>query len=493
VTTTDPTDWPAPLRAALESPPLERKAWQSSLATQLIGLFLWVAFFDQVPAETLGRCRLLWPVAGAGIGGLLSYLLLYRPPALWGHRTGRPLAVVAARTFGVRGATWVPGLPLALVQVVWLAVAVQYGTALCLLGLELIGLLDPGYHRGLRLGAVNLPGPLFLFTALLWSFAAAFTGRYLVRVIAALMNVYPILPALLLGTTAAVAMRGLPEYQAAMSGLGDRTGGTAAGVAVALVAAQMVFGFFSSSALLCADWGAVLRGERDVKLGGWVGVVLASWVVATLSLLCVAGAFPRYGLPVPVGPGSWRALTFTESVRSLVGGKTAGFMLIGFGLTALAPACYASFLLGDRLNLIRPRVSRTRWTIVGALLAWLLVASGLVARLLPVFEVVGAVFAPALGAIAADYVRSRGRWTGARLGWSGPGLLAWLVGVVLGLTPVLGGLLGARRLANLQPAAVFAFAAAFLTYLVLGTLGSETAVVELESVTEPTGPEPVSG
>lgn len=472
MTTTDPTDWPPSFRAALEQPSLARRGWQANLAPQLIGLFLWIAYFDQIPAETLGRSGLLWPVAGAAIGGILGYLCLYRSPALWGQRTGRPIAVLAARTFGVRGASWLPGLPFALVQVVWLAISTGYGTTLCLTGLELLGLLDPGFHRPVRVAGLDLPGHLFLIASLAWTLACSLTGRYLIRVISALMNVYPILPALLLGLTAAVALKGLPDYQAEVSRIGSDGG--EGGVVVALVVVQFVFAFFSAASLLAADWGAVCRRESDVKLGGWVGVTFASWVVATLALLSVAGAFTRYGLRVPVGPGSFSALTFSHAVRTLIGGKAGGMVLIGFGLTALAPACYSAHLLGEGLHTLQPRVSRTYWGVTGALIAWVLIVTGRVQHLLPVYSLIGAVFAPISGAIAADYVRSRGRWPAARRGWNGPGWLSWAVGLVVGLTPLVGSLLGNPRLAAIQPAAVFAFVFSFLTYLALALLGGES-------------------
>jgi cytosine permease len=444
------------------------------MAPQFIGLFLWVVFFDQIPGETVGRTRILWPVGGAAVGGLLAYLLLYRTPALWGLRSRRPLAVVASRTFGVEGATVVPGLLLALVQVVWLALGVYYATALGLDGLERLGLLDPSYRNPIRVGSAELPGGLFVFTSLMWTLASALTGRYLMRVIAALMQVYPVLPALLLGTTAAVAMKGLPDYQVAM----NATSGVASGWPVAAVVVQMILGFFSASALVCADWGAVARAERDVSLGGWVGVAFASWVVATLSVLCVAGAYTRYGLPAPPGPGSVRALAFTHALRTLIGGRTSGFMLIGFSLVALAPACYAASFLSERLNVLWPRVSRTRWTLSAAGVAWVLALSGVLGRLLPVFGVVGAVFAPVVGAMAADFLRSRGAWTHPRRGVNRPGVMAWVVGLVIGLTPVVGPTLGARDLASVQPAALFAFLAAFVTYLALAVLGFESPTEE---------------
>ena len=405
---------------------------------------------------------------------MLAYLCLFRSPALWGQRTGRPIRGLAARTFGVRGARWLPALPQALVQVVWLAVSISYGTSLCLNGLERLGLLNQVSNRPSRVAGLDLPGHLFLVTSLFWAVACALTGRYLVKVIAALMTVYTLLPAFLLGTIAAVSMRGLPEYQGVVS----RLGGGATGWAVALVVVQMIFGFFSPSALAGGGLGnGVPPRERDVKLGGWVGVSLASWIVATLALLTVAGTFPRYGLRVPVGSESFGSLTFAGAVRTLIGGRTGGLVLIAFGLKALAPACYASYLLAEGMHAIRPRASRTFWVLAGVLAAWLLIVSGRVAHLLSVFGVIGAVFAPIAGALAADYVRSRGRWPAARSGWNGPGVLAWVVGLVIGLVPIVGGAVGRRDLAAVQPASVFAFLMAFVTYLALALLGGETPEV----------------
>lgn len=481
-------DWPAPIRAAFEAPHLEPRGWQTSFAAQFIGLFLWVVYFDQLPSATLGRAGLLWPVAGLGLGGLLAYLLLYRAPALWGRRTGRPLAVVAARTFGVDGATWVPGLPLVLVQLVWIALGVRYGTDLGLWGLELLGLLDPRARQPVAVGGGGqLPGVVFLVTSLAWCVATVLSGRYLVRVIMALMNVYPIVPAVMLGVTAAVAMRGLPQYQAEVSGLGSRAGDAAAGLLALLTAAQIVFAFFSPSALASVDWGAVLRDERDVKAGGWVGVALASWVVGTLALISAAGAVPRLSPDPAASSGTLRVSDYAQALVSLIGGRTAGVMLIGFALTALAPACYGGFLLSDRLHPIAPKFSRTRWALIAIPAAWFLSISAVLARLEPVFGVIGAVFAPVAGAMTADFVRSHGAWTGARRGWNPAGLVGWAVGVAVGLVPVLGRAAGVDRLTRLQPAAVLGCLAAFVVYLVVAALGGLSIEQPVPAPAEPAG------
>ena len=474
----DHPERPHTLRAALENPPLERQGWQSSLAPQLIGLFLWIAFFDQIPQEALRPKGIAWPVLGAAIGSLLCYVFLYRSPAMWGMTTGRPLDVIATSTFGVKGATWVPGLLLAGLGVVWLAVSTDYATVLSLRGLVLFGMLDPKY---LNTWGGGTPSVLCLVTSFLWCYVAALVGWHLVRVIAALMNVFSILPALMLGVTTILAFPGLRGYHAAEPFDGEMPARIPGGVFSAMVTVQMIFGFFATSGLISADWGTVARDAKDVKAAGWVGVALGSWVAATLAILTTAGAASLAasrervrGPAALVMDGPWR---YSAALESLVGGRLAGVMLVTFGLAALGFACYASFIFTTRLTEIWPRVARRRWTILGVGLAWIMVSTGLVNRMFHVFSLVGGLAAPAVGALAADYVRSRGVWPGPRVGYNVPGLIAWVAGSLLGVTPLMGRVAGLSRpwLESMQPAAVFGFLLAFLTYTVLAWLGMESA------------------
>ncbi len=155
------------------------------------------------------------------------------------------------------------------------------------------------------------------------------------------------------------------------------------------------------------------------------------------------------------GSTAYERFSFTQALRTLIGGKTAGGMVLGFGLVALAPACYASFLFGEGMNHRLPRLSRTAWTSVAALGAWLLVTAGLGGHLRPIFDILGAIFAPVCGVILADYVRSRGAWPGARVGWNGPGVLGWGVGVGIAATMVYAGMLGSKTTAAAQPSRPF--------------------------------------
>ena len=84
------------------------------------------------------------------------------------------------------------------------------------------------------------------------------------------------------------------------------------------------------------------------------------------------------------------------------------------------------------------------------------------------------------GHLAADYVRARGAWPGPRVGYNLPGMLAWALGSIVGLAPLVGRLAGVSWpwLVSMEPAAVCGFLVAFLTYRVSALLGAESAADE---------------
>lgn len=101
----------------------------------------------------------------------------------------------------------------------------------------------------------------------------------------------------------------------------------------------------------------------------------------------------------------------------------------------------------------------------------------------------GAVFAPVAGAIAADASRSRGVWPGPRPGAGTAGLVAWVIGMAVGLVPMIAASWQIEPGTRFQPAALFAFLAAYFVYRVLVGLGAEPPVVpipELPASVKPT-------
>jgi hypothetical protein len=224
---------------------------------------------------------------------------------------------------------------------------------------------------------------------------------------------------------------------------------------------QLVFGYFAFAGLMGGEWGAAVRARRDVRIGGWLGVLAAgaamaaSAVVLGASDLSVMNAVGGLGWDVP--SGSFQGAVY-RGIGATAGSKPAGLLLLLFGVAALAPACYGSAIYSARF--------RAHWPLMrgraGLAFAYMMViglgATAVSARLETIFTISGALFAPLAGVMTAESVLSRGRWSGVRAGWRQPGVAAWGVGCLIGLAPVF---FGTRAI---QPAAFYGWLASAIVY-----------------------------
>jgi cytosine permease len=487
-----------------DRPPLRPQPWTTGVAPRYIALFLLAVYYDQLAPLTLAVGGLGPSLLGLLAAGVACYALLYRPAALWGLEARQPFERVARRTFGDAGAPWLAAGVLALTQVLWFAVAIFYAIELSFRALVAFGLLGRGHLEPISWHGWTLAGPLFLWVAAVWSLCSALIGTLTVRLVSAVMAGYQAFPALVLALAALWAFPAARNF--VPLGFDPRSGAASDAPALdaALLMVQLVFGFFATHGALAVDWGMASRDRRDVRLGGWVGVALASVVLATLGLLIVAGANGRDPLPAGLSPaveaqrryqdalegrtlatsveGARRASIATGGLNFTVrgvladglGGWPGGLALLVLSLTLLGPACFTPYLIGRFLGHIGPRVPRPVWLALGALATWPIVALRIPARLDVVFGVLGALAAPLVGALAADRLRSRGAWPGPRAGVNLAGLLAWLVGLAVGLVPIVGPALGVAELARVQPAAVFAYLGAFAVYHLAAWAGLES-------------------
>ncbi len=481
---------------------VERKPWQTGLAPVYIGTFLWIAFFDQLGRRALPIGGLLPAMLGAAVAGPLAYLLMFRPSGLWGQSAHKPLKEIATSTFGVNGALLMPGLLIGIAQVFLFAVGVGYAVELTFQGLMSVGLVGPGALRPARIGGATLKSPLYLTTALVWAVVTALISLRFTRWIAYLMQFFPIFPAVAIGGAMMAMMLGLREFRP--SGVDPVLPAVVlpareASLQAFLLTLQWVFAFSAMGGLMGADWGSASLDSKDVKVGGWVGIGLAPVIISSLALIAVAGYqgskeverpgdsplmnqttiqdVVQSGQHAPVGspPGlDAPPFTFRAVANGGFGRYIGGVMLLVFGLASLAPAVYSSFTFGLQFKALGPGISRLTWTMLGTCAAWLLIVGGWFERTELIFNLLGAIFAPAAGAIAADFRRQKGKWPGPRAGINPAGLIAWAVGLAVGLTPTVAQAVGSNRLAGLRPAALGAFVAAFLVYELL-------ALVRLES------------
>ena len=458
---------PPVVQAQLDAPAPQRRGWLTTIAPAYLGVFVWFPFLDPLGVGASGSVGLAGRILSAVLAVVCCYGLLYHAPAMLGWRTGRRLAVVASEPLGAEGAEWITGVLYGLFAAVWCAVSIYYSVRLTLLGLISWTLLDPTLVAPWNLGAVKLESPLVLTALAFWLFIiAAANGLRLMNVIAALMNVYAPVAAALLGLTAAWTLIGSSASDLAETRpSGDSPG--AFGLFDPRVF-QLVFGYFAFAGLMGVEWGSAVESRKDVRLGGWLGI-LASGAFAVAAGLVLAAGDPG-GSGQVVGGVAWEIPVgsiqgaFIRRIGGSLGAWAAGALLLLFGLASLAPACYSSKVFADRFRGHWDPLRGWLGTVLGYGLIFALMAVSLAARLEPIFALGGALFAPAAGILAVEAMANRGLERCVRPGWRGVGVAAWLVGGLVGLAPMLGEAAGAPWLESVQPASLLAFATAAAVY-----------------------------
>jgi cytosine permease len=240
---------------------------------------------------------------------------------------------------------------------------------------------------------------------------------------------------------------------------------------------QIVVGFFATAGAAGVDLGLSSRDERDVRWGGLVGIFLPVLVCGGLPLLSVAGAHVLYGV---------QDYRFDSAIAQT--GSFAALAFFLFAIASMVPMCFSSFIAGNSLATMIPRVPRSTSTMVGAVIAAVLAITGVAANLVNLFTIIGASFGPICGAMVADYWMAGKRWAGPREGINLAGYGAWAIGFVIGILPFLP--ISEDAKPYLQPAAVYSFVAGFLVYVILAKAGLQPKIVPdriAELPTEPSG------
>jgi cytosine/uracil/thiamine/allantoin permease len=486
---------------ATASETMPRRPWTWGLGHHYISLFLSVIFLDRLAPSTLDVGGLGPSIVGAGIGGLLAFGLLFYAAAMRGVEARVSLPEVLAASFGERGARWLPGLLLGLANIVWLAVVLDVAANYGARGLTALGVVGPNDMADWTIAGLRIKAPVILVETLAWGLFAAFMATRLVRVVAAVNFTYPIFPGLALAFAFFYTLPGIGAATTVPRTMPEP--GIDARIMALLTMVQLVCGFFATSGLMGADWGKASREARDVRLGGLIGIALASTVFATLSLSIVANTVgPRSGAAAPAptpteepppntaearlakllgqgvraGPAPAHSTTADGTLGSAleVGlGAAAGPVLMVFALGLLGPCTFAPYSAMRHLGALLPKVAPAHLGLATVLLAWPLVAFGLVDRTEVVFSLMGAVFGPLAGVITADVVRHRQDLPSPRSGWDVWAVVAWAMGLVVGLLPYIGRLTGLDLLEAAQPATVLASATAFAIRLVGGRLGRD--------------------
>ena len=428
---------PQYLAQASPNPASNRTPWYLNAAPSYAGIFLWIAFYQALPQGTIDRAPLSICLFALAVAGLLSYALYYYVPAMLGMRTGLPLYVVGASTFGTSGGYLMPGLLMGLLQVGWFAVGTFFSSKFILDAFQLDS--TPG----------SVP---FIVTACLWGYTMGLIGVLGIGYVARVSMFLNAIPLVVLLLVLFKTQAGIASYSPAQSDP----------LSAFTTILQGVIGFFATAGAAGADFGTNMRNEGDVRGAGLVGITLSILIAGGIPMLSVAGA---HGLNPAL-----TSFQYDAAVQTL-GGALASSMLIAFAVASIVPACFCAFIAGNSFATMIPGVSRMISTMVGVTIAIGLAVSGVAANLAGVFSIVGASFGPICGAMAADWFLSGKKWAGPREGVNIAGYGAWALGFAVGTLPFMG--------INAQPAVLYSFLTGFIVYVALAKAGLEGKVVPL--------------
>ena len=87
--------------------------------------------------------------------------------------------------------------------------------------------------------------------------------------------------------------------------------------------------------------------------------------------------------------------------------------------------------------------------------------------------------------MAADYLLSGCKWSGPRKGVNLAGYIAWAVGFIVAILPMVGG----ETFSFITPAPVIAFVIGFVLYIILVKAGLQPPVVEMAAARPQSAPQ----
>jgi cytosine permease len=427
---------------AVPNPPTNRAPWYANTAPTYAGIFLWVAFYQNLAIGTIDRAGLGVVVLALVVAGLLSYLLYYYAPAMLGMKTGYPLYVVGSSTFGTAGGYLMPGLLMGVLQIGWFAVGTWLATTFILKGVG---------------STAEVGSPLFTIITIVWGYTMAYIGAKGIQYVAKVSLYLNIISFLMVLIVFAKTAGGVSQHTPTVAP-------DAFGAFTLLIAA--VIGFFATAGAAGADFGMNNRDGGDVRKGGLIGIALAILYAGGLPILSVAGA---RALDPSITSFSY------DAVIASLGGLLATSMFFLFAIASIPSACFCALIAGNSFSTMIPGVKRMSSMMVAVTVAIALAATGVAANLVGFFTIVGASFGPICGAMTADYILSGKRWAGPRAGVSIPGYAAWALGFLVGILPFLP--VSDAIKAYSQPAVVYSYITGFIVYFALAKMGMEPATV----------------
>ena len=440
---------------AKPNPAENRTPWYKSTAPAYAGIFLWVVFYMGI-ANFLPDAGLGLSLLGLVLAALICHYLFYLVPGLFGMKTGYPLYVVGSSTYGTQGGFLMPGLLMGLLQFGWFGVNIAISTDFILQATGKSAAVDPA--TGQFTGSAA-----FTIVAIIWAALAVFVALRGIQYVGKVSTFLPIVPLIMIVYACLANVGSAGDYTAAEAGKP---------IVGFMGLIGMVVGFFATAGAAGVDFGMGNRDSKDIQFGGLVGIALAIVVAGGLPLIAAAGA---HGSNPEL-----EGYTFNVIIGELAGAK---LMFALFAIASFAPACFCTFIAGNSIGTMFPKLSKPMLVIIGAIVSLIIAVKGWAFNLGSVFGLIGASFGPICGSMAADYILSGMKWAGPRKGINWAGYIAWAVGFVVAILP--NDMVGGARFSFITPAPVIAFVIGFVLYYALAKAGLEPPVVEMTGAAAP--------
>jgi cytosine permease len=448
---------------AKPNPAENRTPWYKSTAPAYAGIFLWVVFYMEIANGTLSQAGLGLSLLGLVIAALICHFLFYLVPGLYGVKTGYPLYVVGSSTYGTAGGFLMPGLLMGILQFGWLAVNIAVSTNFILQAFGKPSVMDAaGQFHG---------SAAFTIIAIIWAILAVFVAVKGIQYVGKVSTFLPIVPLIMI----------LIVFFTYVGSAGEYTRPEDARPIVGfLTIIAIVVGFFATAGAAGVDFGMGNRNTKDVHLGGLTGITLAIVIAGGLPLIAIAGA---HGANPDM-----KSFTFDAVIQIHFLSKV---MFILFAVASFAPACFCSFIAGNSIGTMFPKLNKVVMLSIGAAVSVILAVTGKALNLIGVFQIIGASFGPICGSMAADYLLSGCKWSGPRKGINLAGYIAWAVGFVVAILPTIGipFLVSNEKFSFINPAPVIAFVIGFVLYIILVKAGLQPPVVEMAAAPVESAPQ----
>ncbi len=455
------------LKMAKANPLSNRAPWYKNTAPTYAGIFLWFVFWmGATGAPNLGGVLAhgIWaPILGLVLAALLCHAFYYVVLGMIGQKTGLPLYIVGTSTFGAQGGFILPGFLMGVLQFGWLGVNTYFST-LALLA------INPESLAG------KAVPPTAMIVMIVWGVLAAFIGLKGIQYVARVATYLPLIPLVTLIVMFAMTVGGLGSFDSKNLIALHASAAPTAPMALtqfAIVAflIQYVVGFFATAGAAGVDFGTNSRDDRDVHMGGVVGVFAAIVFTAGLGILIVAGA---------AGKGIITREAFTMNPYALVpavlGEGPGKVVLVLLAISAFPSACFSSLIAANSFKTTLAKVNPFISVGIGAAVSILLAVTKLAGDLGAVFGLIGASFGPICGAMAVDYMLNGCKWSGPRKGFNAAGWLAWAFGFAVGIMPNLG--------IDLPIASVWAMLVGAVIYFLAAKAGLQSPVISMDTAAQ---------